>query len=132
MLKKKTDRNSPIKSLTVKLSNDLKFLTRFLNGINESFSEEYAKESDSKYVIFMRDSNRTSGYIPFKFDLTKEYIKQFLSISSPPDINKFVLENIKDKIKTDPTLRPILDAVLKQDVLRIFQHGLVRLGRPLF
>ena len=77
MLKKKTDRNSPIKSLTVKLSNDLKFLTRFLNGINESFSEEYAKESDSKYVIFMRDSNRTSGYIPFKFDLTKEYIKQF-------------------------------------------------------
>ena len=76
-VEKKTDRNSPIKSLTVKLSNDLKFLTRFLNGINESFSEEYAKESDNKNVIFMRDSNRTSGYIPFKFDLTKEYIKQF-------------------------------------------------------
>ena len=29
-------------------------------------------------------------------------------------------------------LRPILDAVLKQGVLRLFQHGLVRLGTPLF
>ena len=26
----------------------------------------------------------------------------------------------------------ILDAVLKQGVLRIFQHGLVRIGTPLF
>ena len=29
-------------------------------------------------------------------------------------------------------LRSILDAVLKQGVLRLFQHGLVRLGTPLF
>ena len=29
-------------------------------------------------------------------------------------------------------IRPFLDAMLKQGVLRIFQHGLVRLGTPLF
>ena len=32
-----TDRNSPIKSHAVKLRNDLKFLTRFLNDVNEGF-----------------------------------------------------------------------------------------------
>ena len=30
------------------------------------------------------------------------------------------------------SLRPILDAVLKQGVLTLFQHSLVRLGMPLF
>ena len=33
----------------------------------------------------------------------------------------------KDKLKW---IRPILEAVLKQGVLRLFQHGLVRLGTP--
>ena len=55
----------------------------------------------------MRDSHRKSGYIPFKFDLTKEYVKQFLLSFSPPDFNKFVHENMKDKIKADPTLSVI-------------------------
>ena len=31
-----------------------------------------------KNIIFVRDPNRKSGYIPFKLDLTKKYIKQFL------------------------------------------------------
>ena len=30
------------------------------------------------------------------------------------------------------TLRPILDAMLKQGVLRLFQHGLLWFGTPLF
>ena len=34
-----TDRNSPIKSHAVKLRNDLKFLTRFLNDVNEGFMD---------------------------------------------------------------------------------------------
>ena len=40
-----------------------------------------------------------------------------------------------DKLALTPhqqPLRPILDAVLRQGVLRLFQHGLVRLGTPLF
>ena len=69
--------------------------------------DEYAKEFDRKNIIFIRDSIRKLGYIPFKFDLTKEYIKQFLLIFSPPDFNKFVHERIKDKIKTVPTSRVI-------------------------
>ena len=35
-----TNQNSPIKSYTVKLSDDLKFLTRFLNDINKCFMDE--------------------------------------------------------------------------------------------
>ena len=31
-----------------------------------------------KNIIFVRDPNRKSGYISFKLDLTKKYIKQFL------------------------------------------------------
>ena len=65
--------------------------------------DEYAKEFDGKIIIFVCDSNRKSGYIPFKFDLTKEYIKQFLLSFSPPHFNKFVPESIKDKIKTGST-----------------------------
>ena len=38
--------------------------------------EQYTKKVDSKNVIFIRDVSRKSGYIPFKFDLTKNYIKQ--------------------------------------------------------
>ena len=34
------NQNSPIKSYTVKLSDDLKFLTRFLNDINKCFMDE--------------------------------------------------------------------------------------------
>ena len=40
--------------------------------------------------------------------------------------------NIKMRIKISATVRPILDAVQKQGVMRIFHHGLVRLGTPLF
>ena len=65
--------------------------------------DEHAKEFDRKNIIFIRDSNRKSGYIPFKFDLTKEYISQFLLSFPPPDFNKFVYESIKDKSKTVPT-----------------------------
>ena len=63
--------NSLIKIYTVKLSDDLKFVTRYSNDINEGFMDEYAKEFDRKNIIFIRDSNRKSGYIPFKLDLTK-------------------------------------------------------------
>ena len=52
-----TNRNSPIKSYTVKLSSDLKFLARFLSDINESFMEQHAKEFDGKNIIFVRDPN---------------------------------------------------------------------------
>ena len=48
-----TDRNSQIKSYTVKLSDDLKFLTRYLNNINEGFMDEYAKEFDRENIIFI-------------------------------------------------------------------------------
>ena len=98
-----TDQNSLVKSDTVKLSDDLRLLTRFLNKENEGFMDEYAKEFDRKNIILICDSNHKSGCIPFKFDLTKEYIKQFLLSFSPPDFNKFVHESIKDKIKTVPT-----------------------------
>ena len=54
-------------------------------------------------IIFIHDSNCKSGYIKFKFDITKEYIKQFLLSFSPPDFSKFVHESIKGKIKTVPT-----------------------------
>ena len=30
------------------------------------------------------------------------------------------------------TIRPVLDAVLKQGMLRVFQHGLIRLCTPCF
>ena len=73
-----TDQNSLIKSYTVKLSNDLKFLTRFLNDTSKGFMDEYANEFDRKNIIFFRDPNRKLGCIPFKFHLTKEYINQFL------------------------------------------------------
>ena len=56
-----------------------------------------------KNIIFVRDPNRKSGYIPFKLDLTKKYIKQFLVTLLPLDFNKFVHESIKDETKTDPT-----------------------------
>ena len=39
-----TDQNSPIKSYTVKLSDDLQFLTRFLSNPNKGFMDEYAKK----------------------------------------------------------------------------------------
>ena len=39
----KTDRNSPGKSYTVNLSDNLKFLTRLLNNVNKDFMDEYAK-----------------------------------------------------------------------------------------
>ena len=61
--------------------------------------EEYAKEFDRKNIIFVRDPNRKSRYIPFKFDLTKECIKQFLLSFSPPDCNKCIHESIKIKSK---------------------------------
>ena len=99
-----TNRNSPIKRYTVQLGNKLKFLTRFLYNANEAFMDEYAKKCDRKNIIFVRDPNRKSGYIPFKLALTKEYIKQFLLNFSAPDFNKFIHESIKDKIKSDPTL----------------------------
>ena len=70
------DPNSQIKSYTVKLSDDLKFLIRYLNDINEGFTDEYAKEFDRKNIIFICHSYHKSEYIPFKFDLT-EYTKQF-------------------------------------------------------
>ena len=73
-----TDQNSLIKSYTVKLSNDLKFLTRFLNDTSKGFIDEYANQFDRKNIIFFRDPNRKLGCIPFKFHLTKEYINQFL------------------------------------------------------
>ena len=95
------DWNSLIKSYTVKLSNDLKFLTRFLNDVNKGFMDEYAKEFERKNIIFVHDPNCKSGYIRFKFDFTREYIKQFLLSFSLPDFNKFVHESIKHKIKTD-------------------------------
>lgn len=96
-----TNRNSPIKSYTVKLSYDLKFLIRFLNSKNESFIE---KNFDSKNVIFICDPNRKLGYISFKFDLSrKEYIKQFLLKFSPPDFSDFVLKSIGDKTTTKST-----------------------------
>ena len=65
------------------------------------------KNFDGKNIIFVCNINRKSRYIPFKFDLTKEYIKQFLLGFSPPDFNKLVHKSIKDKMKTDPTLRVI-------------------------
>ena len=74
-----------------------------LININEGFMDEYAKEFDRKNIIFICDSNRKSGYIPFKFDLTKKYIKQFILSFPPPDFNKFIHESIKDKIKTVPS-----------------------------
>ena len=98
-----TDQNSPIKSYTVKLSSDSKFLTRFLNDITEIFIEQYTKEFDRKNVIFIRDINRKSGYIPFKFDLTKEYIEQFLLSFSSHDFNDFVFKSIRDKTATEPS-----------------------------
>ena len=38
----------------------------------------------------------------------------------------------KKKATKTKTVRPILEAVLKQGVLRIFQHGVVWLGISLF
>ena len=58
-----TDQNSPIESSTVKLSDDLKFLTRFLNDINRSFIEQYTKRFDSKNVTFIRDVSRNRDTI---------------------------------------------------------------------
>ena len=65
--------------------------------------DEYAKEFNRKNIIFVRSPNRKTGYIPFKFDLTKECIKQFLISFTPPDFNEFVHGSIKNKIKTNPT-----------------------------
>ena len=69
--------------------------------------DEYTKQFDRKNIIFVRDSNRKSGCIPFTFHFTREYIIEFLLSFSPPYFNKFVHENIKDKIKTDPISRVI-------------------------
>ena len=69
--------------------------------------DEYGKKFDSKNLIFFHDPNIKSGYTSFKFDLTKEYIKQFSISSFLPDFNKFVHESIKDKVKISPTLRAI-------------------------
>ena len=85
----------------------LNFLTGFFSHVNESFTEQHAKEFYGKNIIFVSDPNFKSKYIVFKFDLTKIYIKQFLLSSSPRDFNKFVHESIKDKIKTDPNSKVI-------------------------
>ena len=39
--------------------------------MNEGFMDENAKEFDIKNVILLGDINRKTGYIAFKFDLTK-------------------------------------------------------------
>ena len=65
--------------------------------------DEYAKEVHRKNINYVRNPNRKSEYIPCKFDLTKEYIKQFLLSFSPPNFNKFFHESNKDNIKADPT-----------------------------
>ena len=75
-------------------------MDEYANLIEKNLIEKF----DRKNWIFVRDPHRKSGYIPVEFDLTKNYIKQFLSIFSPPDFNKFFHESIKHKIKTDPTL----------------------------
>ena len=40
------DRNSPLKSYTVKVSDVLKFLTRFLNDVNKGFLSECVNKFD--------------------------------------------------------------------------------------
>ena len=98
-----TDRASLLKSYTVKLSNDLKFWTRFFNDSIESFIDTYAREFDRNNVIFVRkfdSSGISSGLIPFKFDFTKEYIKQFLLSTSPPSFKNFVQKSIESKTQT--------------------------------
>ena len=67
--------------------------------------DEYRKVFDSKNVTFFCDPNIKSGCTSFKFDLTKEYLKEFLISSSPPSFNKFVHESIINIVKTGPTLR---------------------------
>ena len=69
--------------------------------------DEYRKVFDSKNVTFFCDPNIKSGCTSFKFDLTKEYLKEFLISSSPPSFNKFVHESIRNNVKTGPTLRAI-------------------------
>ena len=44
----------------------------------------------------------------------------------------FTIKEFLNLDLNDNTLRPILDALLKQGVLRLFQQGLVRLGTTLF
>ena len=66
---------SLLKNYTVKLSNDLKFLTRFFNDFTESFVDSYGRESDKNNVIFVckfDGSGINSGLLPFKLDFTKE------------------------------------------------------------
>ena len=49
-------------------------------------------------------------------------------------LTNHLVKFLQDRIKAWKVgaLRPILDAALKQGVLRLFQHGLVRPGTPLF
>ena len=65
--------------------------------------DECAKEFNRKNIIFVRNPNRKTGLILFKFDLTKECLKQFLISFTPSDFNEFVHGSIKNNIKTDPT-----------------------------
>ena len=53
-------------------------------------------------------------------------------ISRPCGFNQFVVDFHICYIGYFGVVRPILDAVLKQGVPRLFQHGLNQLGTPLF
>ena len=48
------------------------------------------------------------------------------------ELSMKVERHVLKKIALCEIIRPNLEAVLKQGMLRIFQHGLIRLGTPLF
>ena len=78
----------------VKLTDDLKFLTRFFNNFAENLIDSYARGFDRNNVIFFTNFgvDVNSDLILFKFNFAKEYIKQFLLNNSTSLVLKFLFK----------------------------------------
>lgn len=65
-----SNRKSFLESYTVKLSDDLKFLTRFFNDCTENFIDLYTRKFDRNNVIFNTDIGIgvNSRLIPLRFN----------------------------------------------------------------
>ena len=103
----------------VKLTDDLKFLTRFFNNFAENLIDSYARGFDRNNIIFFTNFgvDVNSGLILFKFNFAKEYIKQFLLNNSTSLVFKiFVQKSIKSEMQTLRGVTPLPNSLRKKVV----------------
>ena len=114
-----SDHESLLENYMVKLTDDLKFLTRFFNNFAENLIDSYARGFDRNNVIFFTNFgvDVNSGLILFKFNFAKEYIKQFLlNNSTSPVFKNFVQKSIESEMQTLRGVTPLPNSLRKKVV----------------